>query len=578
MAFLLALTVGNAVIAQQGKWSSRRLVNGFTLRYCQDTTRKLLHLGLTLRGGASLDEPGGSGLAHLYEHLFFQYLPDSTPVSSGPDQGIFVHHSTSLESHFFGLSMAPEMMQPALGMIAAGLAATEWSDSMLQDAKSAMAEELQVAAEIPENQLDDDVIAALWGKLACKKRARGEYSEILRLGSKEILQVIEAYRHPYNCLLAATGEAPPQDFFRMAEQMLGRWKPLSSGSVLPIVQFPALDSNTYFTSINEFAVRPVVMMAWPAGGAEDPAAINRDALLFCRVASLRQGKLYQRLVHGNLAYSYRWTWAGGTNPGHLLLYVLPVTDSLTRCLAAIHEELTRLDEENSFTKEGLEAAQRQFQLQAALLDDQSWPRLMAAGEEWQLSSDSVIAFPAMTRDRMREFCHQNIVNQRHVAGLLISSSLLADLGPMFDFVALSALSPSPGETAAGLDSKTFESLDSSRLRSYRVYFDRAGKNPDSSCITLLEDIAAMLLAHPQIRIFINSFTEGAGDGVINYQVSVARAKSMRAWLNETRGVPLQQMVIRAYGEAFPEFPGEKNLKNRRMTFDFAPQDAQDNAY
>ena len=109
-------------------------------------------------------------------------------------------------------------------------------------------------------------------------------------------------------------------------------------------------------------------------------------------------------------------------------------------------------------------------------------------------------------------------------------------------------------------------------------FENDVKKMDPASTSALEEIAAMLLANPQKRIFMNSFSEGIGDGVKNYQLSVARAKAARRWLNETHGVPIKQVVIKAYGEAFPEFADENDLKNRRMTFDFAPQDAQDNAF
>jgi outer membrane protein OmpA-like peptidoglycan-associated protein len=66
--------------------------------------------------------------------------------------------------------------------------------------------------------------------------------------------------------------------------------------------------------------------------------------------------------------------------------------------------------------------------------------------------------------------------------------------------------------------------------------------------------------------------------VKNYQVSISRAQAAREWLHTQHGVPREQVVIRGYGEAFPEFPEEQNLKNRRLTFDFAPANAQDNVF
>jgi outer membrane protein OmpA-like peptidoglycan-associated protein len=94
----------------------------------------------------------------------------------------------------------------------------------------------------------------------------------------------------------------------------------------------------------------------------------------------------------------------------------------------------------------------------------------------------------------------------------------------------------------------------------------------------LDKVGAMLRDQPNKRIYLNSFSEGIGDGVKNYQLSVARAKALRTWLVDKLAIPAQQVVIRAYGEAFPEYPDENDLRNRHVSFEYAPSDAQDNVF
>ena len=121
-------------------------------------------------------------------------------------------------------------------------------------------------------------------------------------------------------------------------------------------------------------------------------------------------------------------------------------------------------------------------------------------------------------------------------------------------------------------------IDPNTLQKKRVYFEKEPCTADSSNLKVLYEIGQMLHDQPQKRIYLNSYSEGAGDGVVNYQLSVVRAKSLRAWLVQELGLPAQQIVVRAYGEAFPEFANDNDLRNRRITFEYAPADAQDNVF
>jgi outer membrane protein OmpA-like peptidoglycan-associated protein len=580
LVFLLSIFCCLNGRAQQGQWEQQTLSNGMTVRYCQDSTRELLHLGLTLRGGASWNTgPNSMGLAHLYEHLFFQLLPDSSPAAMADDQGIFLAHHTRLESHFFGMSVPPPLIRPAMIILATGLMAEEWSDSSLETARTTIAQELQDWENSPENHLAAELNAALWQQAAGQRHLFGTYSDILRIGSGAIRRATQDYRHPGNCVLTATGAASGGEFFALAEQFLGYWEPESEKALLPKVELPKLDSNLFFVSVNEFAAQPLIMMAWPVQGSGDPALLRHRAESFCTVAALRQGGFYRRLVDGGLAHNFTWSWAGGLNPGQLMLHVFPVQDSLGPCVRAIYEELARMGSENGIPKEDVTVARRLQKLHTAVSQDQSMTRLIDAGQAWLLNPDPAFTLPVITAEWLQAFCRQYLSYKSHVvAGLLANSNLLATMDTRQDF-----RPPAAASAIASIDSKpapkkVVRANDPAILRSYRVYFDPSTQKMDTSGLAMLGDVAAMLLTHPEKRVYINSFSEGAGDGVHNYQLTVRRAKAARIWLHIEHGVPLEQVVIRAYGEAFPEFPDENDLKNRRLTFDFAPKDAHDNAF
>jgi OOP family OmpA-OmpF porin len=72
----------------------------------------------------------------------------------------------------------------------------------------------------------------------------------------------------------------------------------------------------------------------------------------------------------------------------------------------------------------------------------------------------------------------------------------------------------------------------------------------ASSYTVLDQVAASLVANPEIRIEIAGYTDNVGSGAVNRRLSLARAASVRAYLAR-RGVRPDRMVIRGYGPTNP---------------------------
>jgi predicted Zn-dependent peptidase/outer membrane protein OmpA-like peptidoglycan-associated protein len=573
----LACLLSSHLYAQQGTWESHTLANGLQVNYCQDSTRQLLHLGLTLKGGASLDAADQKGLSKMYEHLFFQYLPDGQPASKAADAGIFLSHKTLLESQFYGMSIPPAQLPAALHLLSSGLAATAWSDSTIDLARQAIVGELQLLDDAPEHQLATELATNLWETFASNKHTTERYADILNLNSQRIFAAISPYLHPANCQLNATGPVPATTFWDAAAASLGSWTPETAAATPPKITFPQLNKSIYFQSINEFAAQPLIMMAWPVPMHDAPDRLTRDALHFCALLRLQQDQMYQHLIDSNLAVTYTWSWAGGINPGQLLLYVIPEKDRFAECLHAIQTEVAQLGKEKRFTPAAVTSATRLLQLQAAKADDQSIPRILEKGQSWLLAPDNHPALTPLNASSMQAFALAYLSDKPHVAGLLSNSALLASSDAAARFEP-SVATTNAVSTADSKPNTAPTSIDPALLRSMRLHFLNDQLTVDAAAAPTLQAIATMLRDQPQKRIYLNSFSEGLGDGVKNYQLSVARAKAIRAWLTDEMHLPAQQIVIRAYGEAFPEFADDNDVRNRRISFEYAPADAQDNVY
>jgi outer membrane protein OmpA-like peptidoglycan-associated protein/opacity protein-like surface antigen len=102
------------------------------------------------------------------------------------------------------------------------------------------------------------------------------------------------------------------------------------------------------------------------------------------------------------------------------------------------------------------------------------------------------------------------------------------------------------------------------LRGVTFETGRSALKPDS--YTILDIVAASLIANPDIKIEIGGHTDNTGSAATNLRLSQARADAVRAYL-ATKGVALDRMVARGYGPDQPVAPNttrDGRAQNRRV--------------
>lgn len=102
------------------------------------------------------------------------------------------------------------------------------------------------------------------------------------------------------------------------------------------------------------------------------------------------------------------------------------------------------------------------------------------------------------------------------------------------------------------------------LRGVTFETGRSALKPDS--YTILDIVAASLIANPDIKIEIGGHTDNTGSAATNLRLSQARADAVRAYL-ATKGVALDRMVARGFGPEQPVAPNTSaagRAQNRRV--------------
>lgn len=101
----------------------------------------------------------------------------------------------------------------------------------------------------------------------------------------------------------------------------------------------------------------------------------------------------------------------------------------------------------------------------------------------------------------------------------------------------------------------------------RIYFDSDRATIKQRSFSILEQVAAMLEAHPEIRkVRVEGHTDARGEDLYNLALSQRRANAVRAFLID-RGVDKSRLEAQGYGESEPiatNETAEGRRKNRRV--------------
>ncbi|RKX69963.1 hypothetical protein DRP53_06475, partial [candidate division WOR-3 bacterium] len=86
---------------------------------------------------------------------------------------------------------------------------------------------------------------------------------------------------------------------------------------------------------------------------------------------------------------------------------------------------------------------------------------------------------------------------------------------------------------------------------------------------ILDEAAAILTSHPEIRVEIQGHTDSIGSDAYNLKLSNLRANAVRTYLIERHGIDPSRLVARGYGESRPIADNrtkEGRAQNRRVDF------------
>ena len=129
----------------------------------------------------------------------------------------------------------------------------------------------------------------------------------------------------------------------------------------------------------------------------------------------------------------------------------------------------------------------------------------------------------------------------------------------------------PAVSSAGLCQRELRSL-----RFAPVYFDESGTRMRTSALPVLEQVAAFADACRDTSIAITGHTDSSGNEGYNQSLSLSRARTVAAWLQE-RGIEADRLEVTGAGSSFPVADNATRYGrslNRRIDIAFSVQPAE----
>jgi zinc protease len=417
--------------------SRRVLANGLEVIVVEHHGVPIATVEIDVRNGSFTQTPGFEGLAHLYEHMFFNANLDSPSQEEFQAKlssiGAIFNGTTNEEQVNYYLTVPNDRTEEGMALLAQALRAPLFLEDELEREREVVIGEYDRAESNPFWQLQTAMGKKLWGSQWSRKNTIGDRATILATTPAKMRAIQQRYYVPNNTALIVTGDVDPQRIFALAQKHYGDWKrrpdPFADAPIPPI---PPLRQDEAVI-VEQPVAGIVVMLQWhgPSVGEDPDATYAAD--VFSDILN-RDGSAFQRdLVDNGL-------WQGVGVNYYTLDHTGPITISgrttperFHEAMAALEREIEKVVEPGYFTAEELAAAKQQRAVGTAMGLERASGFAHTIGFWWSVSSleyymGYVDAMAAQTPDDLRGYARKYIIGKPHVTGVLLSPETRRAMG------------------------------------------------------------------------------------------------------------------------------------------------------
>ena len=405
------------------------LPNGLDVIVVENRGVPLVTIEADVKNGSFTQGPEFEGLSHLYEHMFFKanaaYPNPDDFVARASELGAQFNGTTSEERVNYYLTVPADSIQGGMNFLGAALMTPLFRKDELEREREVVIGEYDRNESSPFFQFNTSMGKALWTTAWSRKNPLGERAVIENTTPEKMHAIEERYYIPNNTAIIITGDVNADKAFTLARNTFGAWKAGPDPStVAPVPPIPPLAHDTAL--IVEQSIGSVfVMMQWQGPSAvRDPAA-TYAADVFSDVLNQPGSRFQRRLVDGGLFQSVGFNYYTLNHVGPITVFGQTSPQHLREALAALRDEIPKLDDPGYFSADELAATKRQRIIGTELGLERASGFAQQLGFWWAVTGldyffGYVDTMAKQTPNDLKAYADKYIIGKPHVVGVLIS--------------------------------------------------------------------------------------------------------------------------------------------------------------
>lgn len=447
---------------------NKTLANGLEIIVLPDPSVPIVTVELAVRNGSFTESEEFHGLSHLYEHMFFKpnlalvlrecesggQRPGLTvyPVCRaafaakgrigdlsylGDANKISIYNGTTREEIVnYYYTSTRDYLSTAIRFINDSVRFPSFESEDFENEKKVVIGEIDRIEANPFGYLDLEMKNRLFAKYPTRKDPQGTRASVGSATLEKMRTIQSRYYVPNNAALVVTGDAKPDEVFRLAEQIMGSWE---KRAVDPFKEFPLVDHPPLTKNEAVIIDRPAdtmtsdgggenifVSLGWhgPSIGKDDAATYAAD--VFSYIITQADSRFQRNLVDSGLASSAAFGYYTQRNVGPINLVITTTPAKAKQAITAAYKEIAAFTEPDYFTADELESAKTILENRDLFDREEGSEYAHTLGFWW--SSTGIDYFRsyhaklrAVTRADIDRYLKTYVQNKNHVAIALVTA-------------------------------------------------------------------------------------------------------------------------------------------------------------
>ncbi|MDX6709922.1 MAG: zinc protease [Blastocatellia bacterium] len=340
---------------------SRVLANGLEVIVLEDHSVPIVTIELAVKNGSYTEPPELNGLSHLYEHMFFKA---NRAIANQEDylrrigqMGIAYNGSTREEVVNYYFTTTSPNFPTAMRFMKDAVRYPLFNENEFSRERQVVIGEMDRSESNPFFYLNKEMTSRLFSKYMSRKTPLGDRQTVGTATTAMMRVIQQRYYVPNNSALVITGDANPEEVFKMAQDLYGDWARREKD---PFVEFPLVEHPPLPKSEGSVITQPVqnviIDIGWhgPSIGKDNPATYAADVFSF--ILTQANSRFQRDLVDTGLVTAVSVGYYTQRNVGPISIIAQTTPDKAHAAIKAIYDEVAHFNDKDYFTDDQLESA------------------------------------------------------------------------------------------------------------------------------------------------------------------------------------------------------------------------------